>query len=589
MSQKSMPRKLAIVISGAVSLGSYEAGVMYELLEAIALHNESVGADHPERVVIDVITGASAGAMTAAILSQQLYFGGTKLRHPYEGNPLFDAWVKNVSIDQLLKVHPDEHRYSLMSSAVIDAIGRQSIPDDPGLILDPHPAAAKSLQVGFAMSNLNGYKQEIPGSGSNESFAYSRYKDQFVCRLQRLASKHDELDSIPSRPGKTIQLTEMEPQLMGRKVVWEPMNNICSWGILREMALSSGAFPFAFRARRIVRSGGSKKSMMATRDSSIKSTSGDKLYGGNYLYTDGGVFENEPVGMAANLTEVLDAGHADTNRSYLFVAPGKRTMDADPFFNKEDDLVAMAVGLVSAIFGQSRFQQWVTEGLTGKLLTVTATEASLIGDTFSAFAGFLEYDFRAHDYNMGRRNARQKLRNGSFDHLINDFRPLDASMPPIDWPEDQEKGADSPPRPLSHWTRPRDQEQMPQSYGEYETEIWKEVREKYAELAEPRIYEDAHGRSTRDQGEELRNLMVQVAPERRTEIANQVYARVESLVDFFNSKYLDPIDAKRRSGFFRWLLRQTIGKPLTKIFLKRAVRSVITPYLLEPLPSQRQP
>lgn len=31
-----MPKKLAVVISGAVSLGSYEAGVMYEVLEAIA-------------------------------------------------------------------------------------------------------------------------------------------------------------------------------------------------------------------------------------------------------------------------------------------------------------------------------------------------------------------------------------------------------------------------------------------------------------------------------------------------------------------------------------------------------------------------
>ena len=83
--------------------------------------------------------------------------------------------------------------------------------------------------------------------------------------------------------------------------------------------------------------------------------------------------------------------------------------------------------------------------------------------------------------------------------------------------------------------------------------------------------------------------MVQVAPERREEIANQLYARVDSLVDFFNSKYLDPIDAKRRSGFFRWLLRQTIGKPLTKTALKRAVRSVIKPYLLEHLPYQQQP
>ena len=580
-----MPRKLAIVISGAVSLGSYEAGVMYEVLEAIALHNESVGADHPERVEIDVITGASAGAMTAAILSRQLYYGGKALRIPYHGNPLFNAWVQNVSIDQLLSVHTDEHRYSLLSSAVIDEIGRQSIPDEPGLAMDPHPAAAQTLQVGFAMSNLNGYKQEIPGSGGNESFAYSRYKDQFVCRLQRRPPELDQHDSPTSKPGMAIHLTELEPQLRGRKVVWEPIHNTCRWGILREMALSSGAFPFAFRARRIVRSGGSKNSMMSTRDSSIKSTSGDKLHGGDYLYTDGGVFENEPVGMAANLTEILDAGHADADRSYLFVAPGKRTIDADPFFNKEDDLVAMATGLVSAIFGQSRFQQWVSEGLTGKLLTVTATEASLIGDTFSAFAGFLEYDFRAHDYNIGRRNARQKLRDGAFDHLIKDYTSLDKKMRPIDWPEDEQSRYNSSTLASLLPTTLGDNKETPDRYGECETELWKAVCQRYATLAKPLIRQDSHGRRKRDQGRELRNLMMEVDESRRALIAQQVYDRVDSLVDFFNSKYLDPIDAKRRSGIFWWLLRQTIGKRATKIALKWSIRSVIKSYILHPMPS----
>ncbi|WP_255801655.1 hypothetical protein [Acaryochloris sp. 'Moss Beach'] len=36
-----MAKKLAVVISGAVSLGSYEAGVIYEVLEAIAFNNEN--------------------------------------------------------------------------------------------------------------------------------------------------------------------------------------------------------------------------------------------------------------------------------------------------------------------------------------------------------------------------------------------------------------------------------------------------------------------------------------------------------------------------------------------------------------------
>ncbi|MFO0210364.1 MAG: patatin-like phospholipase family protein, partial [Pseudanabaena sp.] len=82
-----MSRKLAIAISGAVSLGSYEAGVMYEVLEAIAVHN-ALPENNDKRIEIDVITGASAGGMTAGILAQKLLCDGKSLRDPYT-NPLY--------------------------------------------------------------------------------------------------------------------------------------------------------------------------------------------------------------------------------------------------------------------------------------------------------------------------------------------------------------------------------------------------------------------------------------------------------------------------------------------------------------------
>lgn len=67
-----MSQKLAIAISGAVSLGSFESGVMYEIIEAIAQHNQHTETTEDQKIIIDVITGASAGAMTAAILAQKL-------------------------------------------------------------------------------------------------------------------------------------------------------------------------------------------------------------------------------------------------------------------------------------------------------------------------------------------------------------------------------------------------------------------------------------------------------------------------------------------------------------------------------------
>jgi hypothetical protein len=84
-----MGKKLAITISGAVSLGSYESGVAFELLDAIAQHNQWADANNQpnQRFEIDVLTGASAGGMTAAILRQRLLFDGLSMSQPYN-NPL---------------------------------------------------------------------------------------------------------------------------------------------------------------------------------------------------------------------------------------------------------------------------------------------------------------------------------------------------------------------------------------------------------------------------------------------------------------------------------------------------------------------
>jgi predicted acylesterase/phospholipase RssA len=57
-----MSKRLAITIAGAVSLGGYEAGVLYELLRAIAAYNNAAQTED-SKIYIDVITGASAGGM----------------------------------------------------------------------------------------------------------------------------------------------------------------------------------------------------------------------------------------------------------------------------------------------------------------------------------------------------------------------------------------------------------------------------------------------------------------------------------------------------------------------------------------------
>jgi len=90
-----MSQKLAIAISGAVSLGSFESGVMYEIIEAIAQHNQHQETAEDQKIIIDV-TGASAGAMTAAILAQKLLLRQIDLR-PYQMTSTGHGWRMLIS------------------------------------------------------------------------------------------------------------------------------------------------------------------------------------------------------------------------------------------------------------------------------------------------------------------------------------------------------------------------------------------------------------------------------------------------------------------------------------------------------------
>lgn len=317
-----MTIKLAVVISGAVSLGSYEAGVAYEVLEAIAKHNEL--ADSKEQIEVDVITGASAGGITAAILAKSLLCHGTTLRDPYR-NPLYKAWVEEVKMLRndpsdmketpgLLEVERDLHKISLLNQETLDQIAQKVLPDrfssESGLpIEDPHPVVSinaqgePELMIGIAMANLNGFPQslhlnQIKGLSSSDEFCYSQYKDRYVIKMVR-----------PNQsPLNDLVMEEWEEYADGLSSKWERRqegNFKVNWQQLREVALSSGAFPFAFGIRTIERhSDQNRNALYSSRDSDRKHDAlmeTNDPFMGKYVYTDGGVFENEPIGLALSL------------------------------------------------------------------------------------------------------------------------------------------------------------------------------------------------------------------------------------------------------------------------------------------------
>jgi predicted acylesterase/phospholipase RssA len=320
-----MPKRLAITIAGAVSLGSYEAGVLYEVLDAIHQHNCVPGTPDEERIEIDVLTGASAGGMTAAIVAQKMLYAADEFRDPYD-NPLYNVWVKQIDLKDLLNttngLSPESESplRSIFSSNMVERIAADTLTkryasgEVPPRVT--HMASAKSISLGMTLTNLNGvdYGYDMQPNGK---FIFTQHEDQLTRVL-----------SVGGTDNKEI------------------------WEEIRDASVASGAYPLAFRAKEIDRKRGdyTKLNLEPWTDDPSR-----------FTYTDGGVLQNEPLGMAKNLVNAIDAHWNNESRFYLFVSPHGRNSSADWNFREENaDYFHMMKRLAKVLLGQSEFQDWIT-------------------------------------------------------------------------------------------------------------------------------------------------------------------------------------------------------------------------------------
>jgi predicted acylesterase/phospholipase RssA len=391
-----MSKRVAITIAGAVSLGSYEAGVVYELLEAIRLHNEAfdkAGSTNntDEKIYVDVITGASAGGMTAAMLAQWLMFRGSTMSG-VDSNPLYDAWVKRISLKGLVHLDNDEPKWhSLFSSNLIAEIGKQMLVDpmkNPST--GPHPCLEPGapLRIGLALTNLNGINYVIPIEDSkNEGFNYTRSVDQ---RLFTVLPQSTDGPELVTPDGKTSPAT---------------------WQELSDAAVACGAFPFAFRPRRIERDENEYVNSVtplwpgkATPEMSgttfVDPGSPQRW---DFAYTDGGVLQNQPLGVAKDLVDAsvgerlvvakarkaraqldveapassaqtpesqaaelhaadtaLGKVHRDADeRLYIFISPNEVKSTADHYEANKISLAKMLPAVASVYLRQAQFHDWI--------------------------------------------------------------------------------------------------------------------------------------------------------------------------------------------------------------------------------------
>jgi hypothetical protein len=407
-----MPKRVAITIAGAVSLGSYEAGVAYELLEAIRLHNEAIdetkcAKNDDEKIYVDVITGASAGGMTAAMLAQWLIFRGSAMNDA-ASNPLYDAWVKRITLKGLVRLNKNEPKWhSLLSSDLIAEIGKEMLMDPMTKPLTgPHPCLEPGapLRVGIALTNMNGIDYMIPIEGSQkEGFNYTRSVDQ---RLFTVLPQHPEGPLLLTPDGKSSPAT---------------------WQDLRDVAVACGAFPFAFRPRQIQRNanefvsditplwhGKASAKMAGTTFVTLRSPQR-----WDFAYTDGGVLQNQPLGVAKDLVdasveerlvvvrehkkvasdatelqaadEAIGRVHRDADeRLYVFISPNEVKSSAEDYHADAISIAKMLPDIASVYFRQASFHDWIMAEGVNQNIKILDNRAEELANALGPGGGILD-------------------------------------------------------------------------------------------------------------------------------------------------------------------------------------------------------
>lgn len=335
-----MTHKVAIAISGAVSLGSYESGTVYELIHAIKLHND---ANPDNRIEIDVLSGASAGGMTAAMIAQKLLYDGKALEDPVN-NSLYDVWVNRVDIIDLLNPDlGDDPDKSLLSSNRIRDNAKyvfltrynQLNPE-----INAHSAVGEKIQLGLALSNLNGVDYELPtfsttatgtetgtGMGQGE-FIQTRNQDRFTTEVDDTCDRADY------------------------------------WTEVMTAGRACGAFPLAFRPLTV------KRHWDCADYKGLGAKDWASYFTGDYGYADGGIFNNYPLGLARDLAQRVDKEASDVDkRFYFYISPDAKVSTADYAFKADNANMVQSMGqIVKSILSNSRFQDWVqTDDLNSEL------------------------------------------------------------------------------------------------------------------------------------------------------------------------------------------------------------------------------
>ncbi|MFK5854503.1 MAG: patatin-like phospholipase family protein [Bacteroidota bacterium] len=443
MSEQKDTFHMGVCMAGAISAGAYTAGVIDYLLEALEnwekakkLQEEGKISGIPKHsIVIDVLSGASAGGMTAALTSALIQ---TKFTHVYTKdvknnithkltqNPLYHSWVnltESEGLDMMTQMlsgddieenneNTEKVVKSLFNSTFIKTIANRHIVD---IVKDPEVNRsyfAADLDVVATLTNLRGIPFEIEFNTPSYTRIH-RMKRHFDLAHFRLSPSGDYMDDgkIP------LNFNSVEG---------------CNKDILVQCAMATGGFPIGLEPRVINRLGkyitDNHNLNLGNRvdESVIKP---DKDF--ETLNIDGGTINNDPFEFTQQLLdERLNIKEEDRKINAHNFESTVLMIDPFPSHNsipeeKYNPLKAFKFvipKIISAMLGELRMKEDVLKSVyksddyTRFLIIPSRSTANSVKEnhiacgSFGGFGGFFSKEFRQHDFLLGRRNCQQFLK-----------------------------------------------------------------------------------------------------------------------------------------------------------------------------------
>lgn len=431
--QANKPFEIGLVGAGAISAGAYTGGVMDYLVFALdawyAAKAKGDEAVPPHDIQLGVFSGASAGAITAALStaylgSQQPSIASPQVAEQNKGkNKLFHSWVEQIDIKYLLEQRDLEGNeqpvVSLLDSTILSTIA------DDGLNVEPRqqrrPYVAPKFELLMTVTNLRGIPYALKvGADAESSYDMSLHADYVHFRIS------DE-DGAEHSDRYAMRWSDFK----GDSTCKDKM---------KVSALASGAFPVGLAPRTLDHQIKKQSDWYSARSWPVSTPESEHPHScvtfqtipanwpqppSDFSYTfqcvDGGVMNNEPFELArkqlagAGGRNERDPSRAD--KAVLMIDPFPSDSSFDGGYKAAEDLLGSAIRLFGALKNQARFKPEelmlaANQDVASRYMIAPRRDGKafpIACGSLGGFGGFLKRDFRCHDYFLGRRNAQKFL------------------------------------------------------------------------------------------------------------------------------------------------------------------------------------